>query len=70
MQWLEETLQESAASKPTPFDISCQKKLEEFRECVAMRLSSSAPLKAKLQKLVDMIIHLHTHDCRGNILKH
>jgi hypothetical protein len=69
MQWLEETLQESTASKPTQFDAFCQKKLQEFREHVAIYQSRSHPLKAKLQKLIDMIIYLHAPGCRGNIIK-
>jgi hypothetical protein len=69
MQWLEEVIQESTATKPTSFDTFCQKKLDEFRDCVSRQVSSSGPLKAKLQKLVDMIINLHSPGCRGNILK-
>jgi len=69
MEWLEEVLLESTAAKPTQFDIFCQKKLEEFRECVRKQIKSSDPLKPKLQKLVDMIINLHAPGCRGNISK-
>jgi hypothetical protein len=66
IQWLEEHLQESMASKPTSFDVFCQNKLKEFHECVTIQLSRSISLKAKLQKLVDLIINLHVSDCRGN----
>jgi hypothetical protein len=69
IRWFEEGLQKSMASKPTPFDTFCQKKLEEFRECVAIQMSRSGPLKAKLQKLIDMIINLHTPGSRGNPIK-
>jgi hypothetical protein len=66
---LEDVLQESTPSKPTPFDIFCQKKLAEFRQFLAMEISRSAPIKPKLNKLVDMIVALHTPGCRGNISK-
>jgi hypothetical protein len=67
MERLEEVLTEAMPSTPTPFDIFCRKKLNEFRDCVTMQLSRTGPLKAKLQKLVDMIIYLHAPGCRGNI---
>jgi hypothetical protein len=65
MQWLEEILQESAPTEPTPFDVFCQKKLKEFRDCAAKQISRSVPVKAKLQKLVDMIVYLQGPNCRG-----
>ena len=68
MQRLEEVLKNSAPTKPTQFDIFCQKKLKEFRDCVQRQISPSVPIKAKLQKLVDMIVYLHTSNCRGNYM--
>jgi hypothetical protein len=69
MQRLEQVLEGTAPAKPTPFDVFCQKKLNEFRACVKKEISRSAPVKAKLQKLVELIISLHAPDCRGNIMK-
>jgi hypothetical protein len=68
MQWLEEDLQQTPPTKPTPFDVFCQKKLNEFRDCVAKQISCSVSPKAKLRKLVNLILTLHGPDCRGNII--
>ncbi|CAF2758274.1 unnamed protein product [Rotaria sp. Silwood2] len=68
IKWLEEALQESMPSAPTTFDKFCQRKLEEFHEFAAIQVSFSAPVKAKLAKLVEMIVNLHTLNCRGLIL--
>ncbi|CAF5107256.1 unnamed protein product, partial [Rotaria sp. Silwood1] len=69
MKWLTEAIQESITSIPTIFDQFCQKKLQGFLEFVAMQTSLSVAVKAKLIKLVEMIISLHTPNCRGNIMK-
>ncbi|CAF1411589.1 unnamed protein product [Rotaria sp. Silwood1] len=68
MKWLTEAIQESIPSIPTIFDQFCQKKLQGFLEFVAMQTSLSVAVKAKLIKLVEMIISLHTPNCRGLIL--
>ncbi|CAF1045185.1 unnamed protein product [Rotaria sordida] len=68
IKWLIEALEESKPSIPTTLDKFCQQKLEEFHELVAMQISCSVPIKAKLKKLIEMIICLHSSHCRGLIL--
>ena len=65
MERLEQILQSSSPSKPTPFDIFCQQKLNEFRHLAKNQISSKAPAQAKLQKLVELIESLHAPNCRG-----
>lgn len=62
-------MEESKASKPTEFDAFCQKKIREFRQFVTKLISVGAPVKAKLQKLIVMIIALHTPGSRGKTRK-
>lgn len=59
---------EAAASNPTQMDTFCRKKSDEFLQYVGMEMSRSLPPKAKLIKLVEKIIDLHTPDCRGIII--
>lgn len=69
MKRLEQILQGSSPSKPTSFDIFCQRKLNEFCTLAAQRISSKVPAQAKLQKLVELIDALHAPDRRGKNFK-
>ncbi|CAF3376015.1 unnamed protein product [Rotaria socialis] len=68
IQWLIEGLKESTAGNPTQFDKFCRIKSDEFLKFVTIQISNSIEVKAKLKKLVEMIIYLHTGNCRGLVL--
>lgn len=65
MEQLEDELKDLKPEKPTPFDAFCQTKLNQFRSIVAQQMSARAPVSAKLQRLVDLIVNLHKPTSRG-----
>ena len=66
MEKLEDVLRESTPSTPTAFQQFCQKKIDEFRQCVALEISRPLPVSDKLKKLVELILQLHGSGHRGN----